>query len=37
MTVSANPTNDFTVILPFGNVVIGTINWGDGTSEQIIH
>ncbi len=37
MTVSANPTNDFTVILPFGNVVIGTINWGNGTSEQIIH
>lgn len=37
MTMSANPTNDFTVILPFGNVVIGTINWGDGTSEQITH
>lgn len=35
MTVSANPANDFTVILPFGNYVEGTINWGDGTSEQI--
>lgn len=35
MTVSANPANQFTVILPFGNVVQGTINWGDGSSEQI--